>query len=47
MVKSIVRSFQWTPETINGLYLDGIDHFGLKYWYDDCKEVEREMKKKK
>lgn len=46
MVKTVVREHHWTPEIINGLYLDDIDRFGLEYWYNDVKECVNEIKKK-
>jgi hypothetical protein len=46
MVKTIVRTFHWTPEVINGLYCDDIDHFGIEYWYNDCKEVNEKLNEK-
>lgn len=47
MIKSIMRFHHWTPETIDGLYLDGIDHFGIKWIYDDIVEYQRELQKNK
>ena len=44
MIKSVVRNFHWTPKIIDGLFADAIDHFGLEYWYNDCKEVEKSLK---
>lgn len=44
MIKTVVREHHWTPDTVNGLFLDGIDHFGLEWWYEDVKEVSDEMK---
>lgn len=46
MIKSVVRSFHWSPEIIKDLYHDGIDYQGLVYWYDDIKIVVAEMKEK-
>jgi hypothetical protein len=46
MIKSIVREHHWSPEMISSLFHDGIDYFGLEYWYNDVKEVVQEMKKK-
>jgi len=45
MIVSIVREHHWTPEVINGLYLDDADHFGLEFWYNDIKRVTEELKK--
>lgn len=44
MIKSVVRSHHWTPETIDGLYLDDADHFGLEYWFDDVLAVDKSLK---
>jgi len=46
MVKSIVRQNGWSPEIISSLYLDGVDYFGLEYWYEDVKEVNESITKK-
>ena len=47
MIKTVVRAFKWTPETIDRLKLDDIDHEGLEFWYNDiCEEIEK-MKPKK
>jgi hypothetical protein len=47
MIKSIVREHHWTPNTINDLYVDDMDHFGIEYWFDDVKEVSDSLKPKK
>ncbi len=47
MIKSVVREHHWPPHVIESLYHDGIDFFGLKYWYDDIIEVDKELKSKK
>ena len=46
MVKTVVREHHWSPDIINGLYLDDIDRFGLEYWYNDIIECVKEIKKK-
>lgn len=46
MIKTVVREHHWTPDKISGLYHDGIDHFGLKYWYEDVVKCIEEMKSK-
>ena len=43
MIKSVVRTYNWTPTDIESLYLDGIDFLGLEYWYDDAAEVDQEI----
>lgn len=47
MIKSVVREHHWSPEVISSLYLDGVDYFGLEWWYNDSKEVEESLKSKK
>jgi hypothetical protein len=47
MVKSVVRVHHWPPETIENLYLDDTDFFGLLYWYYDVLEEYRQPDKKK
>lgn len=47
MIKSVVREFKWNPETIKNLYVDDVDSDGLKYWYKDVLEVNKEITKKK
>lgn len=44
MIKSVVRTFQWTPEVIDNLYFDDIDYHGLIFWYNDVIEVSKEIK---
>lgn len=46
MIKSVVREHHWTPETINGLFLDEVDHFGLEYWYKDVVKVNKQLEQK-
>jgi NADP-dependent 3-hydroxy acid dehydrogenase YdfG len=42
IIKTIVRSTKWEPGVISKMYLDDIDHEGLKYWYDDiCEEIKK------
>jgi hypothetical protein len=45
MIVSVVREHHWTPDVINGLYLDDADHFGLEFWYNDIKKVSEELNK--
>ena len=47
MIKSVVRTFHWTPDTIKKLYHDNIDYQGLIYWYNDAAEVAEKIKPKK
>jgi hypothetical protein len=43
MIKTVARYHHWTPDVLNGLYLDDMDHFGLEYWYLDVLEVIKEL----
>lgn len=47
MIKSVVRQYHWTPDYVDTLYVDAIDYHGLVYWYNDCKEIEKEIEKSK
>lgn len=44
MIKTLIRFHHWTPEIIDGLYLDGADHFGIEWLYNDVVEYNREIK---
>jgi hypothetical protein len=46
IIKTVVRYHHWTPKTIESLYLDDADFFGLLYWYDDVMEVIKEINEK-
>ena len=41
MIKSVVRSFFWTCQTIESLYIDNADFRGLEYWYEDVIKVNK------
>jgi hypothetical protein len=45
-VRSIARTYYWNPFVIGKLFLDDIDKFGLFYWYNDAKEMAKEIKGK-
>jgi hypothetical protein len=47
MIKSVVRQFNWSPEVIDNLYMDGNDYKGLVYWYRDVVEVNEKLRQKK
>lgn len=47
MIKTVAREFKWPPEVIGGLFIDGIDFKGLDFWYNDVKEVVKELTPKK
>ena len=42
MTASLIRVYNWTPHYVDGLFLDGIDHFGINYLYDDLMEDQTE-----
>lgn len=46
MAISVAREHHWPPNVIGGLFFDAVDYKGLTYWYNDAKEVERQMKSK-
>ena len=41
MIKSVARCYRWSPEIIGNLYCDDADFFGLWYWYEDAKEMNK------
>lgn len=49
MIVTIARYFYFSPQTINRLYLDSIDHLGIEFWYNDAeiqhKETDKYLKK--
>jgi len=47
MIVSAVRAFKWTPDYIDTLFLDKFDYYGLMYWYEDIKEQNEQLAKKK
>lgn len=44
MIVSVVRQNKWEPAIISRLFLDKQDYHGLEYWYEDAKQVIKEMK---
>jgi hypothetical protein len=46
MVKSVVREYHWSPIFVGDLFVDEVDEQGLVYWYNDVKEIVREMQAK-
>tara|TARA_R110000824_G_C15199340_1_gene675540 strand:+ start:519 stop:707 length:189 start_codon:yes stop_codon:yes gene_type:complete len=43
-VKTVVNEYHWPPNQIDNLFLDDYDYHGLKYWYDNAKEMHDKMK---
>ena len=35
---------KWSPEVLDDMYLDAIDHHGLEYWYDVIEKVSKKIK---
>lgn len=46
MVKTVIREHHYSPQVIDGLYLDDIDYHGLVWLYNDIKQVHSELKEK-
>ena len=44
--ESVYYNYHWTPDTINDLYHDDIDHFGLGWHYNTIKKVNDSVKTK-
>lgn len=47
MISSVVRETHWPPDIIGGFFIDNQDHHGLRFWYEDFKEMHDELNKKK
>lgn len=45
-IQSVVQEYHWTPNIIDELFLDDIDHHGLYYWYLHLKDQHEEIKNK-
>lgn len=44
---SVARSYSWAnPETLNNMYVDSEDVFGLMLWYNDVQEQNKEIENK-
>lgn len=43
MIKSIVNEYHWPPNIINEMYCDDFDYKGIKYWYDNLKEMHKKL----
>jgi len=35
--------YQFPPKVIDTFFLDDVDYYGLEYWYEDAKEVTKEL----
>lgn len=47
MIKSVVREHHFTPSVIDAFFIDDADYHGIEFWYNDIKEVTKELKSKK
>lgn len=47
MVISVVRNHHFTPDVIDGFFLDAVDYHGLEFWYNEATEAEESIKPKK
>lgn len=47
IIKTVVREHHFSPVEIDAFFLDEQDYHGLTYWYNDCKEMNEELKPKK
>lgn len=45
-IKSVIREHHFSPPEIDAFFLDGVDYWGLDWWYADVKECVDEIKKK-
>jgi hypothetical protein len=46
-IKSIVNEYHWSPDQIDKLFCDNIDHHGLLYWYDTLVKLHEKIPKPK
>ena len=46
MVITIIREHHYTPKTIDSLYFDSVDHYGIGYLYDDIKKIVEKINSK-
>jgi hypothetical protein len=42
-----VREHKWTFLIIDEMFQDDIDYHGLEFWYNDVRQVSKELKEKK
>lgn len=47
IIKSVVREHHFSPAEIDAFFLDDIDYHGLEFWYNDVRQVSKELKEKK
>ncbi|MEY5041530.1 MAG: hypothetical protein RLZZ414_1078 [Bacteroidota bacterium] len=44
-IHSVIGTYNWTPKTIDSLYCDDTDYFGIWYYYFEIKRQQEELKK--
>jgi hypothetical protein len=44
MFVSLTREHHWPPSVLEGLFFDAEDYKGLFFWYEDLKQVHKELK---
>lgn len=43
MLKTVGRSYPWaSPDKLDEMYCDDLDHHGLEYWYKDVEEQNKQ-----
>lgn len=40
-IRTVIREFHWSPDYVAGLFLDEADEFGLLFWYEDIREMNK------
>lgn len=46
MIKSVIRGHHFLPSIVDDLFLDGQDHWGLEWLYNDLVDEQKELKSK-
>ena len=46
VIISVAQEMRYTPEVIDRMYVDDIDHHGIMFWYNHFKEQRAELDKK-
>ena len=44
IIATVANTYHWTPHYLESLYVDGYNHFGLEFWYDQIKEQVKDTK---
>lgn len=47
MVKTVVREHHYPPAVIDAFFVDGIDHHGIEFWYNDILDIIKQSESKK